>query len=158
MGVACSEKAHHDVSADSQQALVAEGNAKILESRSVQTELNSKYHVFIASEPKIVNNKVIHTKDFATAYNWRVLTKEQRRDVQGKLAHYLVLINRVLEIDAQKNITIDQRDQVLESRDSAQAFQKAIESFEQVYGENFNPRPGSSPGSALPLGQAGVDI
>ena len=111
----------------SPSALAQTGNEKLQESQSVRVELQAQYGIDVES----VKN--------AHQFNWKVLTKDQRRDIQAKLATFLSLVNQVLVIDAQKNITIDHRGLLLQARDSAEAFQKAIETFEQVYGENYRP-------------------
>ena len=120
--------------------LVQEGNAKIIAATSLQRELMNKFSLFIASEPKIYRNQVLHTRDFAEKFNWRGLHKTERREIEGKLALYLQLVNRVLEIDSKSLITIDNREQILTSRDSAALFQKGLEDFERVYGQNYEPK------------------
>ncbi|MGZ3723747.1 MAG: hypothetical protein ACXVA9_12480 [Bdellovibrionales bacterium] len=121
-------------------ALVQEGNAKIIQAMSMQRELMNKFSLFIASEPKIYRNQILHTRDFAEKFNWRPLHKAERREIEGKLALYLQLLNRVLEIDSKNLISIDNREQILTSRDSAALFQKGLEDFERVYGQNYEPK------------------
>jgi hypothetical protein len=108
-----------------QASLVREGNAKLGEIRDVQEKLTVRFGIEFEgrSEP-----------------DWKMLSKAERREVQSEVAHLLSLINRVLEIDAKKNITIENRTPLLISRDSAESVQKSVENFESMYGENFDPK------------------
>src|SRR5205814_500870 len=81
----------------------------------------------------------------ADKFNWKEFSLQKRQDVQGKLAHYLQLINRILEIDAAKLITIENRAQLISNRESAEAFQRSVEGFVSSYGESFNPKSGAEP-------------
>ncbi len=117
--------------------LVTEGNDKLRESAAIQQELLCKFQVAIGDRsekcPAIERNAKV------TANQWQHLRRAERRQVQGLLARYLQMINRVLEIDSMNSITIDHREKILSARDSAQALQKSIETFEALQGESVDP-------------------
>lgn len=113
--------------------LVKEGNEKLKESRAIQDDLSSKYDLVVDADAR-------NSKPTPANFPFKKLSKAQRREIQSKLAQFLALINRVLEIDTTKNITIENRETILSSRDLAEDFQKRLEIFEQIYGENFNPK------------------
>jgi hypothetical protein len=111
--------------------LVTEGNAKIKASEDIKADLANKYKLVISDDPKDLSN--------VAKFNWQI-AKADRREIDGKLAQYLQLINRILEIDSMKNITIDNRDKITSSRNSAEAYQKSLEAFEKTFGQNFEPK------------------
>jgi hypothetical protein len=129
--------------ADRKAALVQEGNSKIQESISLETELKGKFDIAIQTEKKGSKHHGLHGDNFSQKYAWARLSKADRRDVQAKLARFLQLVNRILEIDAQKNIMVENRDQIVNSRESAEAFQRSLENFERENGANFK-RGGSA--------------
>lgn len=120
-------------------SLVAEGNAKIQEAEKIREELRTTYGVHVSN--------VQRSKDKMSAmatpekFNWKTVNLDRRREIQAKLAKYLQLVNRVLEIDAQRLITVDRRDMLIIGRENAEAFQRSLESAEGTLGENFNPPP-----------------
>ena len=119
-------------------ALVAEGNAKILESEKIREELRSTYGVHLANVPRF-KDKV---SGMATPekFNWKEVAIERRREIQAKLAQYLQLVNRVLEIDSQRLITVENRDKLITARVNAEAFQRSLEQAESTLGENYTPK------------------
>jgi hypothetical protein len=106
------------------------GNERIQQSFQLQRQLQASYGIEIAPSSSDKSPAQI---------SWQAWSKTQRRDIQAKLAMYLTLVNQVLIIDAQKNITIENRSVLLRSRDRAETLQKVIEGFERVYGENYHP-------------------
>ncbi len=120
---------HTVVHESTSEGLVHEGNAKLAEAQVLQRELAHKFNVVIGSETSATH-----------AIKWNGFSKLQRLEVQSGIAAYLSLLNRVLQIDAQKNITIEHREQVVASRHSAEALQESIENFEKIYGQNFETK------------------
>jgi hypothetical protein len=122
---------------EAKAALVTEGNAKIAEAQTLQKQLAAD-GVVISSESKSLREHSTR----ATALNAKLMTLPlaARRDIQSRLAQYLQLINRVIEIDTKNLITIDNRDLIYTSRNSAELLQKSIEEFEKVHGESFDPK------------------
>lgn len=102
--------------------LAEEGNAKIQQALALEANLLAKYHLPLA----------------ANKFTWKNLTRAERREIQGKVSHLLVLINRVLEIDTVENVIIENKEPLLVSRNAALILQKSLENFEQMYGENFS--------------------
>jgi hypothetical protein len=112
--------------------MIQEGNDKIKEYTEVEAELAASYKLNVAkTHGEVANSKF----DFMT------VNKVQRQEIAGKIARLLQILNRLIEIDSTKNITIDNRENMYAARDSAEAYQKAIEAFEAKNGENFNPKP-----------------
>lgn len=125
---------------DRKEALVQEGNAKIKEANDLREELKqAKFSVAIGNESKSLRNRDTKTFETPEKYSWRRLSLVERREVQGKLAQLLQLINRILEINTKKNITVENRDQIVIARESAEAFQRSLENFEREVGVNFDP-------------------
>lgn len=112
-----------------QSALVREGNAKLTEAQIVQNDLKEKFGIELNSSSQT-----------GSSLDWKTLTKEERHEVQGELAHYLSLVNRVLEIDSKRDITIENRTVLFGARDLAETFQKSGENFEQTFGENYDTK------------------
>jgi hypothetical protein len=119
------------------EALVNEGNAKITEAQALQKQLAAE-GVVISSEAKSIREQSVRTKDLNEKLTG--ISLERRRSLQGRLAQYLQLINRVIEIDSKNLITIDNRDMIFTSRNSAEILQKNVEEFERAHGESFNPK------------------
>jgi hypothetical protein len=104
--------------------LVVQGNSEIRKSIVLRDAMNSKYRVVDTQSDK---------------FQWKGLSKSDRRELQGMLAQYLALINNVLEIGAHRNVTIEQKDILLAGRNWAEEYQKALERFEHEYGEGYDP-------------------
>jgi len=117
---------------DKRNALITEGNEKVKEYTDLEAELATTYKLNVAKTHREVAN---------SKFDFMSVSKAQRHEITGKVARLLQILNRLIEIDAQKNITIDNRESLYASRDSAEAYQKAIESFEAKNGENFEPKP-----------------
>jgi hypothetical protein len=132
------QKAHDD-----KAALVQEGNAKIVQIQALQESLSRDFGVVIAQNVKGIRAQSQRAHDLADKLT--VLRKEARRELQGKLAQLLQLINRVLEIDSKNLITIENREKIFASRDSAELVQKSVEDFERVSGENYDPKDDAQP-------------
>lgn len=126
------------VTTPADKKLLEEGKASLREAKTIQTELMDKYQLFIASEPKIVGKQVIHTFDFATNYDFSHLTKEKRNHIRSQLERYVSLVTRVLELDEKLDVTEGLHDEVLTAKESAEAFQRAIDQFEKVHGINYS--------------------
>ena len=116
---------------DRNVALAAEGNAKIKATKDLENELATKYKLVIPTD------SVGCTK---ADFKWRSVSKEARHEIEGKLAQYLQLVNRIFEIDSKHLIAIDNRDLLVNARNSAEALQKGLENFEQVNGTNYEPK------------------
>lgn len=110
-------------------ALVEEGNAKLKESEVVRQELQNEFGIRLL--PSAIGPE---------KFDWKELTLEKRLEAQGRIAQYLQLVNRVLEIGTKRLITIENRENLLVGRDSAQAFQRSGENFLAAHGESLNPK------------------
>jgi hypothetical protein len=122
----------------SRAELMNEGNAKIAQAQALQKQLAADFGVNITSDSKGLREQTLRGKDLTDKL--MCLHVSARRDIQARLAQYLQLINRVIEIDAKNLITIENRDMIFTSRNSAELLQKSIEEFERTHGENFNPK------------------
>ena len=113
-------------------ALQKEGNEKLTAATAIQQELNEKF-------------KLPLTPAKLSEGLWSKMSKDERRQIQGKLAQFMQLVNRALEIDSTKLMMIENRDQLLLWRDAAEAAQKSVEKFERNFGENIDPKPNTTP-------------
>ncbi|MBX3020636.1 MAG: hypothetical protein KF799_03075 [Bdellovibrionales bacterium] len=129
--------------ADGKQ-IIAEGNEKLSKAMALQAELHKEYSI-VLQEVRDQQGRAVKTSVLAIDYQWRILTKEQRRSAKEKLAQYLALSSEILELDARKGFYVTNKDQVTAARDAAYSFQKSLENFEKMVGENFEPKPGSMP-------------
>lgn len=75
-----------------------------------------------------------------TEYNWQKRSKSERWEAKRKLAQYLSLINKVLELDARRGLYVTHKEELLAKRDAATLRQRAIEDFEKIFGENYEPK------------------
>jgi hypothetical protein len=114
------------------QAVEVSGNAKIQKAYARKAELLSKYGINL--------DQATSAPQDAKAYNWSLLSKNERREARAKLAEFVSLVSGVLEIDAQNNFYVTRKDEIVHSRDRAFAFQQSIEGFEKKFGENFEPK------------------
>lgn len=119
---------------------VADGNAKIEQFMALKQELERE-HQIILQDMRDPQGRLIKASALAQDYEWRNLSKAQRMAVKEKLSRYLALASEVLELDARKGIYVDQVERVIGTRDAAYRFQKSVENFEKIVGENFDPKP-----------------
>lgn len=117
------------------EQLAKEGNEKLGQAQVLERSLEADYKLTINTNPKAPSAQV---KAAIEKFPWKNLHLIARRDIQGKVAKYLQLVNRVIEIDSKRLITIDFRERVLAGRDSAEAIQKTIEKFEKLNGESYD--------------------
>jgi hypothetical protein len=115
--------------------LAKEGNEKLGQAQVLERSLEADYKLTINTNPKVTNAQVKATIE---KFPWKSLHLIARRDIQGKIARYLQLMNRVIEIDSKRLITVDFRERVLAGRDSAEVIQKTIEKFEKANGESYD--------------------
>jgi len=72
-------------------------------------------------------------------YNWKKRTRAERQELKRMLAHYLALSNSVLELDARKGLYVTHKEAVTGKRDAASEKQRSLETFEAIFGENYEP-------------------
>jgi hypothetical protein len=118
-------------------------NAKLEEAMTVQAELSRTYSI-ILNDIRDSNGRLVKGTSLAQDYEWRCLAKAERRSVKEKLAQFMALASEVLQVDARKGPYLTNKERVTNSRDVAFAFQKSVEAFEKLVGENFEPKAGCS--------------
>ena len=139
--VACSQKKEKTTDANTVQTLVAEGNQKADESVAIAQELHAKYAIHLEALVKTQKSKgVIPGAQLAKDLNWLSFTLADRRAVKEKLAAYVTLVSRLIEIDAKKGITVDEIKLINGRRETALQLQRSLEFFEAVYGEQYEPK------------------
>jgi hypothetical protein len=124
---------------EQKNALVKEGNDNIAKAEALKKQLAADYNVTINSDSVGLHTQSQQTKDLNDNLMNRPLAA--RQDIQGRLAQYLQLINRVIEIDSKNLMNVANRDVLYTSRNSAELLQKSVEQFVKAHGENFNPPP-----------------
>lgn len=108
--------------------LVQEGNLKIQESQKLSQELQTTFGIDL-------------TKKVAR-FDWGQFSQVKRFEAQAKIAHYLEVINRVMEIGAQRLIMIENRDQLVLTRDNAEVYQRSAENFVEKTPRNVSENEG----------------
>lgn len=121
---ACSPKKEN-----TQAKLVREGSQKLTQSSETEIDLQ-KYHILIPP-PKGKR---------ALAYNWLRLNRTERHDAREKLARYVALTSRVQEIDTTRGLYIENKALFLLQAESALEYQRGLENFERIHGENYEPK------------------
>ena len=118
---------------------IQQGNLQMQKALSLEAELAGGYSIYFFQviDPA---GKRINPEVMAQDYNWRRLSKAERLLVKEKLATYIALIEQVLSLDAQKGLYVTNKELVLNKRDIALSFQKNLEVFEKIVGENFEPK------------------
>lgn len=105
---------------------VQQGDRALVQAASVEKDL-AKFNLSL-----LVNNP---NQD----YNWQKRTKAERQEMKQMLARYLTLSNTVLELDARKGLYVTRKDEVVAKRNAATERQRSLESFERIFGENYEP-------------------
>jgi hypothetical protein len=119
---ACSKK--HNVYRQEVQV----GNEKLDQATAVENELRTlNVNLDGASAKKLDKNWFMQ------------FSLDERRKVKEDLSHYLSLVNDIMALDARRGLVVTHKDQIISKRDNATAFEKLLEDFESVYGENYKP-------------------
>lgn len=131
-------------------ALKAEGKAKWDESELLGKELAQSFRIMILDEPMRTKNgrrtELISSRVMGQKYNWGRLTLPERQAAKEKIAQYITVVSRIIEIDAKRGIYVTHMDKVRSRYEGALAFQESLNLFEKVAGEQFDPKqPGQLP-------------
>ena len=139
--VACSQKKEKTTDANTVQTLVVEGNQKSAESVAIAQELRAKYAIHLEAFVRTEKTKVaVPGSQLAKDLNWLSLTRADRQIVKEKLAAYVTLVSRLIEIDAKKGVTVDEIKEIRGKRETALQLQRSLEFFEAIYGEQYEPK------------------
>jgi hypothetical protein len=128
------------------QKQVQEGDQKLAAMSAVESDL-TKRSLFLTDA--VVYGRQVSAKTMAEAQNWRRFSKAERGLIKESLAKYLALSNEVLGLDAKRGIYLDRKETFDAKRDAAQMYQKSIEDFEKVNGENYEPKRDGNPQEIL---------
>lgn len=127
----------------SPQEQIDEGNEKFNQAWEVIGELESDYQISINVLGFGRRRGGARLEPSASNYNWRRLSRERRLTVKQKLAEFVTLAARILEIDTKKGVFITDEDKtkVQATLQTVMAYQKSLEKYEVLMGESFEPKP-----------------
>jgi hypothetical protein len=133
VGISCSGNRDRK---QQQAKQVQKGTQKLAEMSAVESDLTKR--------SLYLTDGLYAVKTMAEQQNWMRFSKADRGLIKESLAQYLALSNEVLGLDAKRGIYLDRKETFDAKREGASMYQKSIENFEKVNGENFEPKPGSS--------------
>lgn len=127
--------------------LKSEVKGKWDESEALGKELNQSFHILILDEDyRTRNGSLVTSKLMGQKFNWGRLTLAERHAAKEKLARYVTVVGRLIEIDAKRGVYITNMDKVRSRYEGSLAFQESLNMFEKVVGEQYEPKtPGQSP-------------
>ncbi len=132
----CACKARHE-----NHSSVQEGAETMKRAMLLGNELDARFQLAVqVSAEKSQDRQLMPERAHVHAYNWKRLSLAERREVKGKLNEYISLLSTVLQVDARKGVYLTNKDLVISWRDGALAYQRALENFEKIHGESFEPK------------------
>lgn len=108
---------------------VALGNEELKDAARIEAELNTRFGLILEQAPAD-----------PTEFSWIRFSLADRQAIKERVFAYLAHINRVMEIDSQKDIYITGKSALLAKMEFAQTVIKSALSFEQRFGESFDPK------------------
>lgn len=136
------QASHQPQTAQTVEAAAAEANAKLEQIGALEAEMVGRY-LFNFESIHDLQGRRVKVEIMAMDYNWRRLSKAERTLAKQRLAQYLSMVNEILEMDARRGLYLTRKQQVLSRRDAAVSYQRSLENFEKIFGENYEAKPGA---------------